>query len=657
MAEVKVKVTAQNETRTGFQQALNDAKQFGNEATRSVTMDDEAALAPLRKLQQQLRDVRTLASSPVQASEVDLGGGEEFASASTRGAAAIRGLATDLAGATSAGQVFEAIIKRISTAFGGLIAATAGFAIGSVIRRSLEDAASGLNDLIDRGEKLSETLSALSAPTTNFDQFASTLASVKTQIEDLQKATEAYKSSFSNIAVDFATQGGNNPLDALLAGAAPGAAFIKKIIDRFRGEQGALFDAADAGEEAKLGESRLAIRKAIAQQIANEVALSQQSTDEGRKQLAFEQERLKERKRLEATLKEAKAPQEEISRNLSQFDRLTQLKPDREAADRERSLQAQADKQRAINEDNKRSLEDRLSREKQGLADLEQFGGAGVELQREQAVSRIADLERQIASEKERAASKAKSTITAALQVTGLESVAQLKQTLESVDAKTIQLALEATGLDSVEELQSALSQANNQTITAALQVTGLETIEELRAALDSADSKRVQVLFEALGVESIDEAKATLDSLDAQARNSLDAAARKKRDSASQSIAAAIEERQFAGLSPAEKQAKIAADQAALITGVESGAISPADAAQRALELARREDALSGGTGGFAGSSGASSLQRIGFASDEFFNTRTRKDPAEATEKAVRVLQEIKNALERSEPLVLNPT
>jgi hypothetical protein len=78
-----------------------------------------------------------------------------------------------------------------------------------------------------------------------------------------------------------------------------------------------------------------------------------------------------------------------------------------EAQKREASLQAQADKQRAINEDNRRSLEERLQREKQGLADLQQFGGAGVELLREQTVARIAELEKQIATEKERAAATA----------------------------------------------------------------------------------------------------------------------------------------------------------------------------------------------------------------------------------------------------------
>ena len=150
MAEVKVKVTAQNETRTGFQQALSEAKTFGAEATRATTIDDEAALAPLRKIQQQLRDLRTQARAPIEAAPAAPAAGEsDVASTSAGVSGAIRGLATDLANATSPAQALEAILNRVSTAMGGLVAATAGFAIGTVIRRTLEDAAAGLNALID----------------------------------------------------------------------------------------------------------------------------------------------------------------------------------------------------------------------------------------------------------------------------------------------------------------------------------------------------------------------------------------------------------------------------------------------------------------------------------------------------------------------------
>jgi hypothetical protein len=662
MAEVKVRVTAQNEVRTGLQQALQETKKFGQEAKQAVSQatainpfKDNDGLGPLRDLQRQARDLRELARAPVEPASVTAPIDEGFASASQRGAAAIRGLATDLANATSPAQVFEAVVRRISTAMGGLIAATAGFAVGSVIRRSLEDAAAGLNDLTDRGERLSQTLASLTAPTTSFQEFASTLNSVKTQIEGLQKATEDYKSSFSNIAVDFATQSGSIR-DILANAVVPGGAITTRFIDRLRGEQGALFNQADANEESKRDEARLSIRAAIAQQLQNEIALSKQTTEEGRKQLANDQARVKQRKELEDLLKTLGASTQERGQRLSEFDRLSAQAPEREAADRERSLQAQADKQRAINEDNRRSLEERLQREKRGLADLEQFGGAGVQGLREKAEANIFDLQKQITAEKERGAAAAERGATTALQITGLESVAALEQALNSLDGKAIQLALEATGLNTVDELRAALDQADNQTIAAQLQVLGVDAINDLRAALDGQDGKRIQVIVEALGIESIEEAQAALQALDARTREGLDAAARKGREAAAQSLASELEQREFAGLSPDEQRAKIAADQASLVAGLESGAISPAEAAQRALELARREDGLANGTG-FTGSEGASAFQRVGLATNEFFDTRQKKDPAEAVNNATKVIERILEIIKKSEPLVLANT
>jgi hypothetical protein len=59
----------------------------------------------------------------------------------------------------------------------------------------------------------------------------------------------------------------------------------------------------------------------------------------------------------------------------------------------------------------------------------------------------------------------------------------------------------------------------------------------------------------------------------------------------------------------------------------------------------------------GFQGSSGASAFQRVGLATNEFFDTRKAKDPAEAIIAGNKILDEIKNALKKAEPLVLNPT
>jgi len=56
-----------------------------------------------------------------------------------------------------------------------------------------------------------------------------------------------------------------------------------------------------------------------------------------------------------------------------------------------------------------------------------------------------------------------------------------------------------------------------------------------------------------------------------------------------------------------------------------------------------------------FQGSSGASSLQRIGFASSEFFDTRAgKKDPAEETKRMADLVKEILAIIKKGEPLVL---
>lgn len=57
---------------------------------------------------------------------------------------------------------------------------------------------------------------------------------------------------------------------------------------------------------------------------------------------------------------------------------------------------------------------------------------------------------------------------------------------------------------------------------------------------------------------------------------------------------------------------------------------------------------------GRMVGSFGASSLQRIGFASNEFFDTRRPEDPAKAIQQATAGVREIVNILKKGEPLVL---
>jgi hypothetical protein len=371
VAEVKVKVTAQNETRTGFQQALNEAKSFGAEATRATTIDDEAALAPLRKIQQQIRDLRAQARAPIDAAPAEQAaadGGVATTSATVSGS--LRGLATDLANATSPAQAFEAILNRVSAAMGGLVAATAGFAIGSVIRRTLEDAAAGLNSLIDQSESLQQKFGNLLAPTTTFSQLASAVQTAAAEIEALKKANEELQSGFGFQLADYLSTYDLSTTANQVA---------------------------EGGEQA----AKVAGTTAILAMMQRENQLAKARTDEERTLIGLQAQR----EQFRAQAVKAFGPQagEASDRLFAAQDARGEIDKERDSAKAEASLQAQADKQRAINQDNKRSLEERLTREKQGLADLEQFGGAGVDLAREQSVAKIAELEKQIASEKERA--------------------------------------------------------------------------------------------------------------------------------------------------------------------------------------------------------------------------------------------------------------
>jgi type II secretory pathway pseudopilin PulG len=58
-----------------------------------------------------------------------------------------------------------------------------------------------------------------------------------------------------------------------------------------------------------------------------------------------------------------------------------------------------------------------------------------------------------------------------------------------------------------------------------------------------------------------------------------------------------------------------------------------------------------------FQGSSGASAFQRVGLATNEFFDTRKPKDPAADTKRAADFAKQILDVLKKGEPLVLNPT
>jgi murein DD-endopeptidase MepM/ murein hydrolase activator NlpD len=266
MAEVKVKITAQNEVRTGLQQALQETQKFSQQAKAAVSntmtinpFAGDDRLGPLRDLQRQARELRDLARAPIEPAP-QAASAPELAKTSSAGASAIRGLAADLANATSAGDVFEAVVRRITTAFGGLVAAAGGFAIGSLIRRTLEDAAAGLEGLIDQSQALQNSFTNLLSPTTTFDQLASAIQGASQQIEGLIKANEKLQSGIGFQIADYI-----NAFD--------------------------LSSAANREVEQGAGNARLALATAIAAATQRENRLAEARTDEERKLIALQAER------------------------------------------------------------------------------------------------------------------------------------------------------------------------------------------------------------------------------------------------------------------------------------------------------------------------------------------------------------------------------
>jgi hypothetical protein len=70
----------------------------------------------------------------------------------------------------------------------------------------------------------------------------------------------------------------------------------------------------------------------------------------------------------------------------------------------------------------------------------------------------------------------------------------------------------------------------------------------------------------------------------------------------------------------------------------------------EEALRIAQQQAQQQSVTGSF----GASSLQRIGFASNEFFDTRRKEDPSKVMERMVTEQKKTNQILGGAEPLVL---
>ena len=131
----------------------------------------------------------------------------------------------------------------------------------------------------------------------------------------------------------------------------------------------------------------------------------------------------------------------------------------------------------------------------------------------------------------------------------------------------------------------------------------------------------------------------------------------KRTREQAVQSAKDTADARAFDAMSPAERQAELDRQMAEFQSGLASGALTPQAASEQAARLMQMFDATNQAPAGFQGSAGASAFQRIGFATNEFFDTRKTENPTKAAQKAASFAEKIYQAISKGDPLVLNPS
>ena len=156
-SEVKVLVKAENQTKTGFQAALNDAKKFGQEATKAATPGGGVAGGEVRK--------------------------------------ALKGLGGDLSQASTPAEALQAVVTRVAGAFGKVTAVVGAFAVGKIIAGQFEKLSEGVANSTKNLQDFSANFAA-AANATSMDQAIS-------GFDQLQQSISAAKSNLSALESDF----------------------------------------------------------------------------------------------------------------------------------------------------------------------------------------------------------------------------------------------------------------------------------------------------------------------------------------------------------------------------------------------------------------------------------------------------------------------
>ena len=428
MADVTVRIKAENRTRTGFQEALNDAKKFGQDASKAAAPNFGGAV----------------------------GGGEIRKT--------LKGLGQDLAAASTPAEAFQAVAMRIASAFGKVTAVVGGFAVGQIIAGQFQKLSEGVAASTKNLQDFSSNFAA-AANATTMDQAVA-------GFDRLQQSVNAAKANLASLKSDFgavvanALSGGmafremaaaiesmGNASTAALSGSAAlqlnqaeqsasamqsgGTDAVKALaVQQQREREIAALQARMAS--ATSPQQRLDIQNAIdftrqrfgaedqirlgsaqetARAAADKTASMGMTPDQllAKEKQAMDELIAKQQEFASAASMAAADPTGGLNEAAAKYYELqTQIEASKQrqyaidqqiAAEAEkqaaqgRSAMSSAQDQARKNQEAAMTPQERLAFEMQGLQDLAGFTGPEVELQRQQAIGRIMALQQQIGSQ------------------------------------------------------------------------------------------------------------------------------------------------------------------------------------------------------------------------------------------------------------------
>lgn len=169
---------------------------------------------------------------------------------------------------------------------------------------------------------------------------------------------------------------------------------------------------------------------------------------------------------------------------------------------------------------------------------------------------------------------------------------------------------------------------------------------------------QRIQALEKSITSEREKQAAANreIDQRFADAQASKERSSAQDKQNAMRSAQRNLNESRFDAMSPEDKQKTFEQSVGAFNYKLERGMMSPQQMTEEAARLMQMFDAANQAPAGFQGSNGASAFQRIGFASNEYFDTRKPNEMNGKADKAIKILEQINKAIEKGEPIVLNP-